>query len=137
MKFLSGFESTHIFGSKTDVLELTEHKDLYRQDLKLVKTTGLDTIRYSAPWHSIEKVKGVYDWEWMDKSLAEIERLGISPILDPLHHTSFPNWLENGFGNSEFVDSYVRFVTAIADRYPRVTKYTVINEPFVTTSTLR
>jgi beta-glucosidase/6-phospho-beta-glucosidase/beta-galactosidase len=62
-----------------------------------------------------------------------MRRLGIEPILDPLHHTSFPDWLVGGFANPEFVDSYVRFVAALAERYPWVKHYTVINEPFVTT----
>ena len=133
MKFLSGFESTHIFGSGKDVLELTKHKQFYKEDLQLAKLSGLDLMRYSAPWHSIEKYKGIYDWEWMDKAMATMDDLGIQPILDPLHHTSFPDWLEDGFGDADFVETYVQFVTALSERYPWVKHYTVINEPFVTT----
>ncbi len=133
MKYLSGFESTLIFGSGKDVLEQTRHADFFQEDLQLVKLSGLDLLRYSAPWHSIEKIKGVYDWKWMDRVMAKMSHLGIRPILDPLHHTSFPEWLKGGFGDPEFVDSYVRFVTALAARYPWAKHYTVINEPFVTT----
>lgn len=133
MKYLSGFESTHIFGSGKDVLELTKHKEFCEEDLRLVTLSGLDLIRYSAPWHSIEKYKGIYDWEWMDKAMADMQALGIQPILDPLHHTSFPDWLTGGFADVEFVESYVRFCTALAMRYPWAKHYTVINEPFVTT----
>ena len=133
MKYLSGFESTHIFGSGKDVLELTRHTECFEEDLQLVNLSGLDLLRYSAPWHSIEKFKGIYDWEWMDKAMASMYNLGIQPILDPLHHTSFPEWLEEGFADAEFVDSYVQFVTALAERYPWAKHYTVINEPFVTT----
>jgi beta-glucosidase/6-phospho-beta-glucosidase/beta-galactosidase len=133
MKYLSGFESTHIFGSGKDILELTKHTEFCEEDLQLVKLSGLDLMRYSAPWHSIEKIKGVYDWQWMDRAMTSMHDLGIEPILDPLHHTSFPCWLSDGFGDSEFVDSYVRFVTALSERYPWAKHYTVINEPFVTT----
>jgi len=133
VRFLSGFESTHIFGMEKDVLQLTKHTEFFREDLKLVKSSGLDLIRYSAPWHSIEKTRGVYDWEWLDKALQRMKNLGIEPILDPLHHTSFPEWLTGGFASPEFVDTYVRFVTALATRYPWVKNYTVVNEPFVTT----
>jgi hypothetical protein len=38
---LSGFESTHIFGSKKDVLELTKHTEFFEQDLRLVNRCGL------------------------------------------------------------------------------------------------
>jgi beta-glucosidase/6-phospho-beta-glucosidase/beta-galactosidase len=133
MKYLSGFESTHIFGSGKDVLELTRHTEFCEEDLQLVNQSGLDLMRYSAPWHSIEKFKGIYDWEWMDKAMESMYYHGIQPILDPLHHTSFPEWLEDGFADVEFVESYVRFVTALAERYPWAKHYTVINEPFVTT----
>jgi beta-glucosidase/6-phospho-beta-glucosidase/beta-galactosidase len=133
MKFLSGFESTHIFGSGRDVLELTKHTELVDEDLRLVNKCGLEQMRYSVPWHSIERKKGKYDWRWLDKALGRMRELGIEPVLDPLHHTSFPEWLAGGFANPEFPALYLKFVTAIADRYPWVRHYTVINEPFVTT----
>lgn len=132
MRFLSGFESTHIFGSGTDVLNLTKHTDFVEEDLDLVNLCGLDLMRYSAPWHSIEREKGVYDWKWLDKALNRFQELGIELIIDPLHHTSFPDWLADGFANPEFADSYVKFIEQLAARYPWVRFYTIINEPFVT-----
>lgn len=132
MRFLSGFESTHIFGSGTDVLNLTKHTEFVEEDLDLVDLCGLDLMRYSAPWHSIEREKGIYDWTWLDKVLNRFRDLGIELILDPLHHTSFPDWLTGGFANPEFADSYVKFARKLAARYPWIRYYTIINEPFVT-----
>ncbi|HEY0429529.1 MAG TPA: family 1 glycosylhydrolase [Pyrinomonadaceae bacterium] len=133
MKFFSGFESTYIFGSGKDVLELTKHTEFFEADLRLAHSCGLDLMRYSAPWHSIERVPGVYDWNWMDRALDSMQKLGIEPIIDPLHHTSFPEWLEGGFANRNFVPLYLKFCTALAERYPWIRHWTVINEPFVTT----
>ncbi|MFN2502035.1 MAG: family 1 glycosylhydrolase [Pyrinomonadaceae bacterium] len=133
MRFLSGFESTHIFGTGSDVLQLTKHIEFVKEDLDLATACGLDMMRYSVPWHSVERVPGRYDWEWMDKAMAYMQTLGIDPIIDPLHHTSFPAWLDGGFANRNFASLYLKFVTAIAERYPWVRHYTVINEPFVTT----
>jgi len=133
MKFLSGLESTHIFGTGKDVLELTRHTELFEDDLKLANKCGLDEMRYSIPWHRVERVPGTYDWTWIDAALQHMRELGIKPMLDPLHHTSFPQWLEGGFANKNFPEMYLRFCTAIAERYPWATDYTVINEPFVTT----
>lgn len=132
MQFLSGFESTHIFGTGKDVLDTTRHTEFFERDLRLARESNLKLLRYSAPWHKIEAVPGVYDWTWMDAAMNCVRNLGIAPILDPLHHTSFPVWLADGFGDPRFVDSYVRFVTALANRYPWARHYTVINEPFVT-----
>jgi beta-glucosidase/6-phospho-beta-glucosidase/beta-galactosidase len=133
LKFLSGFESTHIFGSGKDVLELTKHTELVESDLRLARQCGLNLLRYSVPWHRIEQVKGVYDWQWMDRAMRCLQELGIAPILDPLHHTSFPEWLKGGFASLEFGKTYLQFVTLLAERYPWARHYTVINEPFVTT----
>jgi beta-glucosidase/6-phospho-beta-glucosidase/beta-galactosidase len=133
MRFLSGFESTHIFGTGKDVLELTGHTELVEDDLRLVNKCGIDQIRYSVPWHQIERIPGTYDWTWIDRAMNKMRELGIDPILDPLHHTSFPQWLRGGFANRNFPSLYLGFVTAIAERYPWVKNYTVVNEPFVTT----
>jgi beta-glucosidase/6-phospho-beta-glucosidase/beta-galactosidase len=133
LKFLSGFESTHIFGSGKDVLELTRHNERFEEDLRLAHECGLDLMRYSAPWHRIERVPGVYDWSWLDRALGCMRELGIRPIIDPLHHTSFPEWLEGGFANQNFPRLYLKFCTALAERYPWIEHWTVVNEPFVTT----
>jgi beta-glucosidase/6-phospho-beta-glucosidase/beta-galactosidase len=133
MKFLSGLESTHIFGTGKDVLELTRHTEHYAADLRLAQKCGLEQMRYSVPWHKVERVPGTYDWTWMDGALGYMRSLAIDPILDPLHHTSFPQWLEGGFANANFAKLYEKFVAAIAERYPWARNYTVINEPFVTT----
>jgi beta-glucosidase/6-phospho-beta-glucosidase/beta-galactosidase len=133
MKFLSGFESTHIFGSGKDVLDTTKHVEYVEDDLKLAADCGIDLLRYSAPWHKIERVPGVYDWTWMDRAMNRMQDLGIAPILDPLHHTSFPEWLKGGFANQNFARLYLKFCVALAERYPWAKHYTVINEPFVTT----
>ncbi|EYD78244.1 dTDP-4-dehydrorhamnose reductase [Rubellimicrobium mesophilum DSM 19309] len=132
LTYLTGFEGTQMFGHATDVLDTTEHTVRYKEDLKLLVADGIDTFRACIPWHKIERVRGVYDWAWTDRYLGYVRRLGLRPIADPLHHTSFPQWLEHGFANPEFPQAYRDFVRAFARRYPWVTDYTVINEPLAT-----
>jgi beta-glucosidase/6-phospho-beta-glucosidase/beta-galactosidase len=131
--FLTGFESTQIHGTGIDVLDGTRHVERWKYDLQLVKTQGITTFRYPVPWHRIERNRGVYDWKWMDAVLGWIKAQGMDPIVDPIHHTSFPEWIKGGFANPEFPDLYLSFVREFAQRYPWVRKYTVFNEPFVTT----
>lgn len=132
MEFLTGFESTHICSSGKDVLDLNEHTTRFRADLELVAAAGIKTIRYSIPWHKIERVHGEYDWAWMDLVMDAMQDLGLEIIADPLHHTSFPDWLTDGFANRCFVANYVLFVLAFSGRYPQVSKLIYINEPYVT-----
>lgn len=132
MEFLTGFESTYICGSGQDVLDLTGHTVRFRADLRSVAAAGIRTIRYSVPWHKIERTAGQYDWTWMDGAMEAVQEAGLEIIADLLHHTSFPDWLTGGFADGRFVTRFVCFVRAFADRYPQVSKYTYINEPYVT-----
>ena len=59
--------------------------------------------------------------------------LGMRPVLDPLHHISFPDWLVDGFANARFPERYTSFVVEVAKRYPWVDAYTIFNEPLPTT----
>jgi len=131
-EFLTGFEGTYIFGSPYDVLETTEHTIRYRADLEMLAKDGIKTFRCCIPWHRIEETQGRYDWRWLDSYLETVRDLGLEPIVDPLHHTSFPLWLELGFADPRFEETYLAFLRAFAERYPWVTQYTVINEPLVT-----
>ena len=132
LHYLSGFEGTQMFGHGVDVLDTTEHVVRYKEDLKRLAADGMTEFRCCIPWHKIERVRGVYDWAWTDRYLGYVRRLGLKPIADPLHHTSFPHWLEHGFANPDFPEIYQDFVRAFAQRYRWVTDYTIMNEPLAT-----
>lgn len=132
MEWMTGFESTAICGSGVDVLENTRHLRRWAADLQSVRDAGVRTLRYPAPWHRIEAVRGHYNWEWMDPVMAHLRQLNLDPILDPLHHTSFPDWLDGGFQHPDFIPTYREFVNALSERYPWVRRYTPVNEPMLT-----
>jgi beta-glucosidase/6-phospho-beta-glucosidase/beta-galactosidase len=129
---LGAFESTKIHGSGQDVLGTTRHAEYWQRDLEMLANAGIHELRYPIPWHRIEYEPGVWDWTWMDGPMQLMQRLGLQPILDPLHHVSFPDWLHNGFANEAFPRLYARFVTKIAQRYSWADRYTVFNEPLPT-----
>ncbi len=111
-----------------DVLGTTHHYQFFKEDLAMVKQLGMKIIRYPIPWHLIESIKGSYDWAWMDQAMKEIQKLELTIIADPLHHTSFPAWI-SGFSDSNFEVSYIKFIKSFAKRYPSVHFYTLFNEP--------
>lgn len=130
---LGGFESTQMVGTGEDVLGTTRHIQLWYEDLTRLLSAGIRELRYSIPWHRIEKRRGTYDWTWLDKPMRFMEASGMIPIADPLHHTSFPEWLTDGFLHPEFPALYEEFVARVCQRYPFINKYTVFNEPLPTT----
>jgi hypothetical protein len=132
MEFLSGIESTYIFGTGQDVLDLSDHTRRFRADLELARGAGLRTLRYPFPWNKIERVRGVYDWRWIDQAVRAADELGVELIGDLLHHTSFPDWLTHGFLQPGFSGLFAAFARAVAERYPHIGRHTVVNEPYVT-----
>lgn len=135
MKISVGIEGTFAPHCGKDTLKITGHfhGNQWRRDLRMVHDLGLEEFRYPIAWHMIERDRRRYDWRHLDKVIPyAAHELGLSIIADPLHHTSFPSWLEGGFANPQFAPSYVRFVTEFARRFPQVRMYTPFNEPSCT-----
>src|SRR4051794_22962099 len=130
---LGAFESTKIHGSGEDVLGTTRHIRLWEKDLDNLLNAGNTELRYPIPWHRIERTKSDLDFSWIDGPMEQMRSNGMQPIVDPLHHTSFPDWLTEGFLNPGFPEYYGAFIAALADRYPWVQRWTVFNEPLPTT----
>lgn len=130
--FLGAFESTYLPRHDTDVLETTGHDRRWRSDLALLRACGVTRLRYPVRWHRIECEGGVYDWRGTDEVLGHLADTGMAPVVDLLHHTSYPRWLRLGFADPAFPVAYLRFCEAFARRYPHVEAYTLFNEPFAT-----
>jgi beta-glucosidase/6-phospho-beta-glucosidase/beta-galactosidase len=132
--FATGIECSYptIDHGKTrrDMLAECDHYNRYQEDLGLVKEMGLKVLRYGLPYYNIQKAPGKYDWEFADLAMAEMQRLGITPILD-LMHFGVPDWLGN-FQNPELPIYFADYCEQVAKRYPWVRYYTPVNEIYVT-----
>jgi beta-glucosidase/6-phospho-beta-glucosidase/beta-galactosidase len=115
---------------RRDLLEECGHYDRFREDLNLVTGMGLRVLRYGLPYHRVHLGPGRYDWAFADEAMAEIKRLGITPILDLLHF-GVPGWLDN-FQNPELPVRFAEYAAAVAARYPWVRYFTPVNEIYVT-----
>ena len=114
---------------RRDLLEECGHYERWREDLALVKDLGVSMLRYGLPWHRVHLGEGRFDWSWCDEPMAEIQRLGITPILD-LMHFGCPDWLGD-FQNPDLPLHFARYAGAVAKRYPWVRFYTPVNEIYV------
>ncbi len=132
IEVVAGFETTYLPGHDRDVAETTEHDIRWPEDLALLHDVGVSRLRYPVRWHRIEFRQGEYDWRGTDEVLGHLRDLGMRPIVDLVHHTSYPRWLEGGFADERFGAAYLRFAEAVALRYPWLLEYTLFNEPFST-----
>ncbi|MDP9403738.1 MAG: family 1 glycosylhydrolase [Actinomycetota bacterium] len=130
--FIGSFESTFQPAHDIDVAETTGHIDRFEQDLDLLQSCGISRLRYPVRWHRIEASPDEFDWRATDRSLGRLRERGLRPIVDLVHHTSYPRWLTGGFGDQRFAGAYLRYAEAVARRYDWIEEYTLFNEPFST-----
>lgn len=114
---------------RMDQMAACGHYHHWRTDLQLVRDLGLRYLRYGPPLHLIYRGPGQYDWNFLDAVSAEMQRLGIVPIMD-LCHFGLPDWLQN-FQNPEVPLALADYARAFAQRYPWVRLYTPVNEIYV------
>jgi hypothetical protein len=132
IELIGGFESTLLPAHDRDIFETTEHDVRWRDDLALLEDDGVRRLRYPIRWHRIEKEEGLFDWSDTDTVMEYLREQGFHPIVDLIHHTSYPLWLDGGFGDPRFGTAYLRYAREFALRYPWVEEYTLFNEPFST-----
>ena len=132
VELIGAFESTFLPAYDVDVAETTGHADRWRDDLRLVASLGVRRLRLPVRWHRVERQQGVYDFGEVDQVIGHARALGMSPILDLVHHTSYPRWLDDGFADRRFGEAYLRWCEQVAQRYPWMREYTLFNEPFAT-----
>ena len=131
-ELIGAFESTFQPCYDVDVLESSGHVRRRRGDLEALRELGVRRLRYPVRWHRVEQTPGVYDWSEVDAAMAELAELGMSPIVDLVHHTSYPTWLTHSFADKRFGPAYLAYVEAFCRRYPQTVEYTLFNEPFAT-----
>jgi len=130
--FIGAFESTYLPVHDVDVTETTGHLERFRSDVDFLANAGITRVRFALRWHRTEVVPGHFDWTSTDAQLTYLRDRGIEPIVDFVHHTSYPAWLSDGFRDRRFGPSFLAFVGAAASRYPWISSFTLFNEPFAT-----
>ncbi len=129
---VGAFESTYLPGHGVDVAETSGHLEHWHADVEALGAAGLTRLRHALRWHRIEAEPGRFDWRETDAALGGLRERGLDPVVDLVHHTSYPQWLDDGFRDRRFGPAYVRYAVAVAQRYPWLTSYTLFNEPFAT-----
>ncbi len=115
---------------RRDQMDECGHYKNWRRDLELVTEMGLKVLRYGLPYYSVQTGPSSYDFSFCDEVMAEMKRLGITPILD-LMHFGVPDFIGD-FQNPELPLHFANYAEEVAKRYPWVRYYTPVNEIYVT-----
>jgi beta-glucosidase len=134
----TGIEDTFITapwpqsGRTLDEYELTQHYELWEQDLRLMSDLGVKMVRYGIPWHRVNPAPGKWDWSWPDQTLSRLLDLGIQPIVDLVHY-GVPAWIDEAFLAPDFADRMAEYSGRLAERFKGAVRwYTPLNEPRIT-----
>ena len=116
-----------------DVYFQMQHYDKWKDDLDLLRTTGVNCIRYSVPWYKAEPRPGIYDWSWIDKPVEYLVNiLKIIPIMDLIHYGT-PVWMPDGVIDERFPEAIAKYAEAMASHFKGlVNHYSPHNEPQLT-----
>lgn len=108
----------------------------YDQYKEFIAPLGIKRLRMQAGWAKTERVKGVYDFAWLDHIVNDAVARGFQPWLQ----TSYGNTLYPGGGGAnlgagmptspEALAAYERWVEAMVTRYKdKVLDWEIWNEP--------
>jgi hypothetical protein len=108
----------------------------YDQYKEFIAPLGIKRLRMQGGWAKTEKVRGAYDFAWLDHIIDDATGRGFQPWLQ----TSYGNPIYPGGGganlgaglptSAEALAAYDRWVTALVTRYAaKVVDWEVWNEP--------
>ncbi len=113
-----------------------DHYNRYKEDFKLLHQLRLNSFRFGIEWARIEPEEGKWDElaiEHYRDYIAELNKLGIEPILNIWHYT-MPTWFaqKGGLVRHGNLRYWRRYVQKIAEEFGKNIKYIItINEPNV------
>ncbi len=131
--FSTGIENSvpTIDGGRTRIDEMQScgHYERWQEDFGLVQELGIGYLRYGPPIYRTWLGPDRYDWDFADRTLADLKRRNIVPIID-LCHFGVPDWIGN-FQNRDFARLFPDYARAFAKRFPWVQLFTPINEMYI------
>ena len=106
----------------------------YREDIALAAAMGVNTFRFSIEWARVMPRRGEVNEEALRYYAALFEALEahrLTPMVTLLHFVT-PGWVvdEGGLGDDRVVEAFAQFVTLVAERFARRSRWWLtINEP--------
>ncbi len=126
-----------ISGSNLSVGGETMDRDytVYKSWSPYLEELGIKKVRLQGGWAKCEKVKGVYDWDWLDEPIFDLPKKGITPWVNLCYGNPLYGRGEIKLGSKidvdeETLNAWLRWVEAMVNRYKGVvTEWEIWNEP--------
>jgi beta-glucosidase len=114
---------------------LTNHYELYKEDLALLRNLGVNAYRFSLEWSRIQPRENIWDEravEHYQEVVAILRSYNIEPMVT-LHHFTHPLWFIKKYPwhTDEAADKFLRYVEKVLPALKGVTHWITFNEPYV------
>lgn len=138
--FLTGIESSDpwVEGKRRNqLIEAHNFNENWEKRLENIRSLGITWLRFGPPYSQTHLGPDIYDFALVDKVVEKCNLLGITLMIDLLHF-GLPEWLHQHspdapfFQNKNFPLEFAKYVGAFVKRYPSITYFTLVNEPFIT-----
>ena len=126
---VSADEGTTVKGFCTHLRNFSDNS----KNLELVYNTGTKTLREDVYWISVERTKGVYNWNSYDWWMNELNEKGIdlyiavTSLQPPEFYYSDTS--KPFFSEQTEIDAFCNFLKALIKRYPFIKYIELWNEP--------
>ena len=124
--------STWSIGAET----LDRNFALYKNYKDWLGPLGVKRVRLQAGWARTERVKGVYDWEWLDEPVRDAVTQGVQPWINVSYgNPLYPGGGKGSLGSKlpqspEALRAWEAWLRAMVGRYKDVvTEWEIWNEP--------
>lgn len=95
--------------------------------------SGVKMMRIGEEWHGIEREKGVYNFESLDRRIGQLTEDGVELVfLMAYGNPLYSDGIKTGPANKEAIDAFAKCLSTIAERYPQIEYFEVYNEPNLT-----
>lgn len=114
---------------------ITNHYNVYKEDLNLLKDLGVNAYRFSLEWSRIQPKENV----WNDQAVAHYQEIidilnesNIEPMVT-IHHFTHPLWFIKKYSwhNEASIDRFLEFIERMLSTIKGVRYWITFNEPYV------
>lgn len=115
--------------------KVTNHYELYEEDIKLIKNLGVNAYRFSIEWSRIQPTENTWNEAVVihyQKIIDLLNDYGITPMVT-LHHFTHPVWFITKYPwhKRACVEKFIKYIDKLTDSIKDVDYFITFNEPYL------
>jgi len=115
--------------------KVTNHYELYEEDIKLMKTLGINAYRFSIEWSRIQPLEDSWNSSVVKHYQRIIDMLNnyeITPMVT-IHHFTHPVWFITKYPwhKKSSIEKFIKYVDRLTEEIRGINYWITFNEPYL------